>query len=168
MGGKTNWNCKRGEGQGIKWLREHVSYRGDDCLPWPLSKDGRVGRGRVGWNGKHYWAHRLMCVLAHGEPPTPKHQTAHSCGKGHEGCVNPRHLSWQTNSENQLDRYRKHGGKHGNPNGQRGRVTREQIDRMRALKGKRTQVAIAVDEGVSLGTVQYYQKYRERRGGNRA
>jgi hypothetical protein len=41
-----------------------------------------------------------MCLLAHGEPPSAEHQAAHSCGKGHLGCVNPKHLRWATPSEN--------------------------------------------------------------------
>jgi len=45
-----------------------------------------------------------MCILAHGEPPTPAHQASHSCGKGHEGCVSPRHLRWATASENEADK----------------------------------------------------------------
>ena len=44
-----------------------------------------------------------MCFLAHGEPPTPDHVAAHSCGKGRDGCVHPKHLRWATSSENALD-----------------------------------------------------------------
>jgi hypothetical protein len=153
----------KGKGQGIAWLKAHVAYQGDDCLPWPLSRDNRVGRGRVGYNGKHLWAHRLMCILAHGEPPTPKHQAAHSCGKGHYGCCNPRHLSWKTNSENQLDR-RKNGNMLRNRSGWRGNLSPEQRAEIVALKGKKPQVEIAKQFGVSLGCVQYWHGIREKRG----
>jgi HNH endonuclease len=44
-----------------------------------------------------------MCELAYGPAPSPRHQVAHSCGKGHEGCVNPRHLRWATPKENSAD-----------------------------------------------------------------
>ena len=106
----------KGKGKTFAWLIARVDYQGDDCLPWPFCRDGRVGRGRMGHEGKRPWAHRLMCELAHGPPPTPKHQAAHECGKGHYGCVNPRHLAWKTNSENQLDR-RKNGNMLRNPHG---------------------------------------------------
>jgi hypothetical protein len=145
------------------WLLRHVNYEGDDCLPWPFSVDGRVGRGRVGYKGRQYWAHRLMCIFAHGEPPTPQHQAAHECGKGHYGCVNPRHLSWKTNSENQLDR-RRNGNMLRNRNGPRPTLNPEQLAELRRLSANMTQMGLAKRYGVSLGCVQYWLKYRERRG----
>ena len=153
----------KGQGKTIKWLMDHVAYQGDECLPWPFAKDGRVGRGMLGYLGKRYWAHRLMCILAHGEPPTPKHQAAHNCGKGHYGCCNPRHLEWKTNSANQLDR-RANGNMLRNPHGNRGGLSKEQIDGIIALKGKMAQTKIAAKFGVSLGCVQYWLKYRADRG----
>lgn len=157
----ASWN--KGQSKSLDWLKAHVSYAGDDCLVWPFCRDGRVGRGRA-WDGKRgWWAHRLMCVLAHGDPPTPKHQAAHNCGKGHYGCVNPRHLEWKTNSENQLDR-RKNGNMLRNPHGSRGGLTPEQKAEIVALKGQMTQMAIAAKFGVSLGCVQYWHKVRAERG----
>lgn len=155
--------AKYGKGQAYQWLLDHVAYAGDTCLPWPFSKDNRVGRGRLGHKGRNYWAHRLMCELAHGAPPTPKHQAAHKCGKGHYSCVNPRHLEWKTNSENQIDR-RRNGNMLRNPNGQRGNLSPAQKIQIRDLKGKFTQMQIAAKFGVSLGCVQYWHKVRERRG----
>ena len=46
-----------------------------------------------------------MCFLANGDPPFEKADAAHSCGKGHEGCVHPKHLSWKTRLENVADTY---------------------------------------------------------------
>jgi hypothetical protein len=40
----------------------------------------------------------------HGPPPTPKHQAAHLCGRGGDGCVNPHHLAWKTQAENMADK----------------------------------------------------------------
>lgn len=155
---------KKGQGKTFAWLMAHVGYQGDDCLPWPFSKDGRVGRGRLGHNGKMYWAHRLMCELAHGEPPTPDHQAAHNCGKGHYGCVNPRHLEWKTNSENQLDR-RKNGNMLRNSKGNKGSITPEKIEQIHEMRRNgKTQVSIGKQLGVSLGCVQYWLKYRADRG----
>ncbi len=159
MGRHKGGAHRRGKGAAFKWLLDHVSYQGDDCLPWPFCKDDRVGRGRLGHEGKHYWAHRLMCKLAHGEPPSPKHQAAHECGKGHYGCVNPRHLKWKTNSENQLDR-RQNGSMLRNRFGNKGGLRPEQTKTIVGLKGKKTQMEIAAMFGVSLGCVQYWHHKR--------
>ena len=55
-------------------------------------------------NGKLIPAHRFMCEQVNGPPPTPKHIAVHSCGKGREGCVNPRHLRWATCAQNEADK----------------------------------------------------------------
>lgn len=157
----------RGKGAGFAWLKAHVDYQGDNCLIWPMFRESRVGRGMVNINGVRGWAHRFMCQMAHGDPPTPKHQAAHSCGKGHEGCCNPRHLEWKTNSQNQLDR-RKHGTlTKCTWSSYRGKLSQEQIAEIRALKGKKTQMALAEQFGVSLGCIQYWLKYRATRGHDR-
>lgn len=89
-------------GEPHKWLNDHVAHDGDDCLPWPYSKMD-TGYGLVKGEGPRLLAHREMCRLANGEPPTPKHEAAHSCGNGHLGCVNPKHLRWDTHQGNMAD-----------------------------------------------------------------
>lgn len=85
------------------WLEAHKAHDGDECLIWPFQRLQSDGRGAVKYHGKQTIAARVMCMLAHGEPPTPEHEAAHSCGKGHEGCVNPKHLRWATRVENKAD-----------------------------------------------------------------
>jgi hypothetical protein len=93
-------------------------------------------------------AHREMCRLAHGEPPTPKHEAAHSCGS--HACINPNHLSWKTRSENQMDSVRAGRVYRG---GRRGKLNRNLADRIRRLKGKLTQDEIAQMYEVTHSTV---------------
>lgn len=145
----------RGRGKGITFLREAADYTGDDCVTWPFSTNG-MGYGVFAYLGENHYAHRFVCELAHGAPPTDGHQAAHSCGNGHNGCVTPSHLSWKTNSENQLDR-REHGTlRPDRP--VRLTVTPEQIEQMQALKGKMSLFKIAELLGVKRGVVEYWQK----------
>lgn len=130
----------KGNGKCITWIRERVAYRGGDCLKWPFTTNPN-GYGMLGYMGDHVWAHRIMCKLAHGEAPTPKHEVAHTCGKGNQGCVNPRHLEWKTKRENSLDQT-KHGTSRKPWWSHRGKLTKEQVREIRALKGKMTAIKI--------------------------
>lgn len=138
----------KGRGPGVTFLRENIKYLGDNCLLWPFVRC--LGYGLLRYRGKQYRAHRFMCVLAHGEPPTSKHQAAHSCGNGY--CVNPRHLSWKTNGENQLDRRR-----HGTTLAETwGRITPKQEEEIRRLRaGGMSTPKLAAMFGVTHSTIQY-------------
>lgn len=141
----------KGEGFGYRFLVGLIDHRGDECVIWPLFRD-KDGRGRVGHNGEHHWAHRLMCKLAHGEPPTPEHTAAHDCGKGHDGCVNPRHLKWKTQKENLAD-CAIHGTSPKHFDGCQGRLTGAQAEEIRSSRGIRTMRELAAIFGVSQGTI---------------
>ena len=151
----------KGNGTGYKWLVDHVNYSSDDCLVWPLFRDPFVGRGRLGHNGKRLWAHRLMCELVNGSAPDDRPQVAHSCGNGHLGCVNPKHLSWSSQSENHKDR-RRHGTAKTNPYGSRTPLTPEQVEQIRDLKGKQPQLLTARQFGISHASVRRWQKTTHR------
>lgn len=133
------------------WLREHVAHQGDDCLIWPFFRDPRTGYGRAGIGaGRVGYAHRMMCEAVHGAPQK-KQQAIHSCGNGHLGCVNPKHLSWGDNSINQLDRH-KHGtfNSKGRP---RFKLDLEKVAEIRALKGKMTIAALSKKYGVCTDAI---------------
>lgn len=142
----------KGQGVGVSFLRHNVNYDGPSCLIWPMSRNPN-GYGMLGFEGGHHWAHRFMCELVNGPPPTPGHEAAHSCGRGKDGCVHPKHLSWKTISENALDS-RKHGTQARNPNGPAGKLSDEQVAEILTLKGKETQASIADRYGCSPSTVR--------------
>ena len=145
----------RGKGEALKFIRDHASYQGEDCLTWPFATNR--GYGHLGVNGKMHKAHRLMCEMVHGPSPSQQHYAAHSCGNGHLGCVNPRHLSWRTSSENAHDR-RLHGSPEGSK-GTRTGLTDEQVSEIRHLKGRLSQVKIAEKFGISRGSVEYWHRH---------
>jgi DNA-binding CsgD family transcriptional regulator len=145
-----------------KWLEDHAGYDRDDCLIWPFS-DTR-GYGHFKCNGVRFYAHRYMCTLIHGEPPSDKHQASHSCGKGHEKCVHPRHISWKTPSGNQLDR-RFHGTTKRNKYGPMGRITIAQAEEMRRLSLHKTQDELAGMFDTSRGNVQFILNGQTKRTG---
>lgn len=148
----------------LEWLRAHQDHPNkDNCLIWPFGRDRREGRAAVKEDGVRRLAHRVMCRMVHGPAPTDKPQTSHSCGNGHLGCVNPHHLSWANNSENQLVRYAQ-GRTGGKARGNKSQFTPEQIEAIRSRYGELTQQQLAEMHGVSIPTIQYYLKYRVTRG----
>lgn len=140
---------RSGKGLAAAFLHANVAYREARCLIWPYARNEN-GYGQFGHRGKMRKAHRFMCELVHGPAPSPLHQAAHECGNGHLGCVNPRHLSWKTGTENQLDRT-SHG--RAKPKGPRATLTAAQVDEIKALKGQMTNTAIAERYGVHRETV---------------
>lgn len=145
-------NKGKGKGKGFAWITRALAYEGDKCRLWPMSTD-RHGYGCFGYLGKHYYAHQYICEAVNGPRPSPKHQAAHSCGRGHEGCCTPRHLSWKTNAENQLDR-RRHGTEKTNRFGCRTRRTPQQNDEIRRAIGSDTVTNLAKRFGVSRRTIE--------------
>lgn len=131
----------------LDWLLGHVRHTGDECLLWPFGKVRGYGQMSIGTK-KIKKAHRVMCQLAHGPGPTPKHEAAHKCGN--RACVNPMHLSWKTRSENQAESVAMGRFWSG---GKRGKLNREQAVQIRALKGRLSQTKIAEQFGVTHSNV---------------
>jgi len=126
------------------WFDAHVNYASDECLTWPFRRDAD-GYARVGSAG----VHRIMCERAHGPPPTSKHECAHNCGRGNEGCVNPRHLRWATCKENHADKIIHGTINRGECNGA-AKLTAQAVMIVRGrLSGGETHTSIANEFGVS-------------------
>lgn len=142
----------KGQGKAYRWILAHLDYAHNDwCLIWPFARD-KHGRGMLGVNGESWWAHRLMCKLKNGDPPTPKHTAAHNCGNGHEGCIHPLHLEWKTQAEN-LEDCRAHGTLVRHHGGTRRRLVPEQVKAIREARGFQTQCQLATKFGVSESTI---------------
>ncbi len=149
---------KRGEAQ--TFLEQAKLYHGDECLLWPFSHNG-LGYGSVGVKGRTTYVHRITCEEENGPPPTPKHEAAHSCGNGHKGCVTRKHLSWKTRINNQSDRD-KHGTRvRGTAHGM-ARLTEDQTDFIRSMRGKMKQRELGEMFGVTQSYVSEVQLGKKR------
>lgn len=90
------------EGDPLHWLRSLVGYEGGACALWPF-RASEQGYGLVRYEGRSQIASRIMCRLAHGEPPPSKPWALHSCHT--PLCCNPAHLRWGSEAENAADRH---------------------------------------------------------------
>lgn len=136
-------------GARMAWLREHAGHHGDACLIWPFSRTTQ-GYGAVAIGGRTVNASRVMCELAHGEPPTPDHEAAHGCGN--RPCCNPRHLRWDTRAGNFADKLLHHTDNRGE-NNPLARLTSADVDRIRAMRGTKSQAEIGRMFGIHQSTV---------------
>lgn len=145
LAGQTAKGAAQSEVQKAVQTQDAVS-----CWIWPYNKLPQ-GYGQILWNGKMSRTHRVVCELAHGPAPTPRHQAAHSCGQ--PSCVNPHHLSWKTQSENEQDK-RIHGtAQIGERNGT-SKLTDEQVREIVRLRvGGATQPQLARQFGVTQPTI---------------
>jgi len=86
-----------------RFIYAHQNHTCPDCLliPFALKAESIIipGVGKMA-------AAAYMCELAHGKRKSGQ-VARHLCGNGHMSCVNPRHLAWGTDAENQND-YRLH------------------------------------------------------------
>ena len=142
-------NARKGEP--LRWLESHVDFAGDDCLPWPFAKHPERGEATI-QDRRTRQAARLMCILAHGAPPASDSQAAHECGKGHLGCVNPRHLSWKSPKENCWDKVR-HGTQLRGSLVPQAKLTEVQVRAIRAASGELRQFELAEAFGVHVQTI---------------
>lgn len=147
---KEPWGSER-----IDWLKSQISFDNDECLIWPYPLDS-TGYAAISRNGAKTHAHRLMCELVNGAAPSNRHQAAHSCGN--RACCNPKHLSWKTQSENELDKI-DHGRSNRGERGGSSKLTRDDIIFIRSAKGIK-QRELAEMFGVSRGHIASLQAGR--------
>jgi hypothetical protein len=140
-----------------QFFEKALSYCGEECLIWPYSRD-RMGyatmhRGKEAPNNTCFVSRRI-CYAVHGAPPTPKHEAAHSCGKGGLGCIAPLHLRWATHRENVHDGFIH--GTIGRGETHRGaKLTDAAVREIRLLAPVLTHKEIARRFGVAAATIDY-------------
>lgn len=85
------------------YMEEWLAKETDECYTWPYSTHD-YGYPRIRLNGKDLRVHTIACEQANGAKPFEGAVVRHICNNGANGCFNPRHLSWGTILENNLDR----------------------------------------------------------------
>lgn len=138
-------------GEPLRWIRDHARFDGSDCLKWPFEIT-RWGYGTVKVDGRKCVASRIMCIEAHGQPPSKAYDAAHSCGNGHEGCVNPAHLSWATRTRNILDAVSADTWMKGEL-ARSAKLTRSQVFEIRRLGSHETATTIAARYSVGASAI---------------
>jgi hypothetical protein len=146
--------CERTEpGALLEWLHRNSAYQADECLLWPFAVYPN-GYGHIAHEGVETTAHRVMCRIAHGDPPQPEMEAAHSCNV--RPCCNPRHLRWATKQEN-MDDMERFGTRPEGERNPRAKLTADDVREIRRLKGRIDQSALGARFGVTKSTVSLIQ-----------
>ncbi len=122
-----------------------------DCIFWPFGC-AKNGYAMISYQGRNTTASRICCEIYHGQPPTPQHQAAHSCGNGHLGCVNPNHLRWATPKENTKEKY-DHGTILYGERSPVAKLSDEQVAEIRHRHGAESAKDLAKEFGVCRGHI---------------
>lgn len=139
-------------GDSLRFVYEVVlNHHDGGCLNWPFCKV-EDGYGRIWSDGKNGLAHRYVCELVNGPPPTRDHEAAHTCGNGHLGCVAPGHLSWKTKADNQADRLF-HGTHDRGERSANSKISESDAREILSLRGTLSQREIGQRFGVSQAQI---------------
>lgn len=132
----------------LNWLLTNCANTPiENCLHIPFLV-GSHGYCSVSIKHRKLLAHRYVCEMFHGVPPSRGHQAAHSCGN--KTCVNPHHLRWATRKENEADK-RLHGtAAVGERNGA-SKLSASMVEEI--LQSKESTRALGAKYGVSSSTI---------------
>lgn len=138
-------------GSSVAFLVAHAGDKDSGaCLIWPFHRHKRNGYGSAKKDGRTIGAHVLMCELAHGPKPFPEAEVAHSCGRGSDGCVHPKHVRWSTRSDNLKDKVA-HGTDNRGTNHYAAYLTQEQV--LAISNDRRPARLVAAEFGTTEKTV---------------
>jgi hypothetical protein len=128
-----------------------VPLDGEGCVLWPYARTS-AGYGHLVIDGRPTLASRISCERRNGPAPSMKHQAAHSCGRGHDGCCAPWHLSWKTPAENCADTIA-HGTRYQGQSHHWSKLTAADVTEIRRLAGTVRQSEIGAMFGVTQSNV---------------
>jgi len=124
----------------------------DICVIWPFKR--QEGYGRLGVGTTTRPAHQIVLELAGLPCPGEGLEVRHLCGV--RPCVNLNHLRWGTRSENQQDRFRRHGDTMRGERNPRAKLSSAEVDEIRGRLASGSRVADEARRyGVSSGTIYF-------------
>lgn len=139
-------------GEAVAFVRRAAECKDQECLIWPFARLAKNGYAHCHWEGRQGSASRVVCRLVNGEPPDETYDAAHSCGRGHMGCVNGSHLSWKTRAENIMDMV-EHGTIRRGAKNPSSRLTSDEVIKIRELGKAEHYSKIAPLYGVAPSTI---------------
>ncbi len=143
--------AKYGEAQ-LFFHRASV-YSGNDCLLWPFARSS-YGYAAITVAGKTRTVHSLVCEIRNGTKPSSTHEVVHSCGNGHNGCVTPRHLHWNSHLANMQDKKR-HGKQPHGEHIHNARLTEVDVRHILQMYRVESQSKLAIRFGVSRQQIKH-------------
>lgn len=133
------------------WFMRAMEYDGDECQMSPFLRS-QDGYARFEIEGKLVFGSRYACELQNGPRPTDKHEAAHTCLNGRNGCVNKRHVVWKTHAENIADKWA-HGTMLVGEAHHQAKLTEREVLEIRSLRGAVSRRELAKRFGVKRATV---------------
>lgn len=121
----TSPNCR--QSISVEELLSKTIETKSGCLEWQMTRTS-THYGQIWLRGKMVLVHREMATLIYG-PPAGREMALHSCDN--PSCINPKHLSWGSHSENMKQMYSRGRAPKRQPHSQR-RFTFEQAELIRA------------------------------------
>jgi hypothetical protein len=79
------------------FIEQALAQDTNECIVWPFAKT-KDGYGTTAACGKGTTAHRVVAILAHGQPTSARPHAAHLCHN--RACINRRHIVWASRQEN--------------------------------------------------------------------
>lgn len=136
--------------QNLDDLFARCEIKANGCIEWQMSRSAK-GYGQTYFNGKVMRTHRIVAILTYGKPEREM-QVLHSCDN--KICCNPKHLRWGTNSENKQEAIERNLIKVGDALPQAKLSEDQVLVILQKLKSGVLQKNLALEYGVSKGTIQ--------------
>lgn len=154
----TKFGRRAPVGAPLAFIKAHIESDQAECIWWPYAR-AQNGYPEMNYLGRPARAHRVMCVLAHGMPLLPELEASHTCENGHLGCVNPRHLVWETHYDNHQRRVGRPGAATGERH-PRAKITDLQVTQIR--NDPRPNIKVARALGLSRSTISEIRSGKKR------